>query len=150
MLMCSVILLETSIQFVSNKISLVFLWWNFGSQLYTCCFIKFLVYNKFDNISLSATNCDSVEPFLLTLFFIDIFWISPLSMINTPPVWFSLSTCTAKASSAYWYSMLVFYLVFLGDTWSLLTTFPVICICYFDYSAQEWHCWLNIGSFPLA
>ena len=61
--MQSIFLLELSIPFVSNKISLVFSLFNNGSKLYPCCFRKFLVHNKCDKTSFAATNSASVKLF---------------------------------------------------------------------------------------
>ena len=61
MLMCCVLLLEFSIQVVSNKIELVLSWYNVGLQSYPCWFRKILVHKKCDKTSFAATNSASLE-----------------------------------------------------------------------------------------
>ena len=130
MLIFSVILLETSIQFVSNKIPLVLPWCNFGTQLYPCCFSKFLVHNKCDKKLFAATGYPSIYVLYwssasLKWFKLLIYqWLIHLqcdfSYLHVPK---NQHQHTGLQCLYSLFSMWAYIIAFLLYTWSLLITF---------------------------
>ena len=109
MLMLRILLLEISVASVSKGTYYYFL----DAMLYHNYILAALA-NSWSTINFilhhSLLPMSFLKLFVLNFCFIEIVWVAPLPMVNTPPMYILVSACTKKSASAYQSVMVISFI----------------------------------------